>query len=133
MKNETLRMCVACRQMKDKRTLTRVVKNKEGFVSESDGNVTVVLDVSLTEELKQKGLVREFISTIQQTRKDIGLEVTDHIKISVCGDEEITKVLQKFQNEIKAGTLCDEIDFATSGRFEFKNNDKKAVFDVKKA
>ncbi len=110
-----------------------VVKNKEGFVSESDGNVTVVLDVSLTEELKQKGLVREFISTIQQTRKDIGLEVTDHIKISVCGDEEITKVLQKFQNEIKAGTLCDEIDFATSGSFEFKNNDKKAVFDVKKA
>ena len=108
------------------------VKNKPGFVSESDGKITVVLDVTLTSELKQKGLVREFISLVQQTRKDSGLQVTDHILITYSGDEAATKVLEKFENEIKAGTLCDKMQRG-EGKFDFSANGAAVKFDIKKA
>ena len=109
------------------------VKNKEGFVSESDGNITVVLDVVLTEELKQKGLVREFVSNIQQTRKDIGLEVTDHIVIEVCGDQTLTDVLMNFVSEIKSGTLCDKVELKPADAFNFNFEGKEIKFNIKKA
>lgn len=105
------------------------VKNKEGFVSESNGDVTVVLDVALTEELKEKGLVRDFISQVQQTRKDIGLEVTDHIVISINGDEDVKKVMKKHADLIKSGTLCDELNF---GEGTFKFNAANLNFGIKK-
>ena len=105
------------------------VKNKEGFVSESNGDVTVVLDVALTEELKEKGLVRDFISQVQQTRKDIGLEVTDHIVISINGDEDVKKVMKKHSGLIKSGTLCDELNF---GEGTFKFNAANLNFAIKK-
>ena len=105
------------------------VKNKEGFVSESNGEVTVVLDVALTDELKEKGLVRDFISLVQQTRKDIGLQVTDHILITINGDEDVKKVMKKHADLIKSGTLCDSLDF---GEGEFKFGSANLNFGIKK-
>lgn len=107
------------------------VKNKEGFVSESNGDVTVVLDVTLTDELKEKGTIRDFISTVQQTRKDIGLEVTDHIVITLNGDEELKKLIKAYAETVMSGTLCDEIKFG-DGNNEFASNGKNIKFDVKK-
>lgn len=107
------------------------VKNKEGFVSESNGDVTVVLDVTLTDELKEKGSIRDFISTVQQTRKDIGLEVTDHITITINGDEELKNLIKAHSQVVMAGTLCDEITFG-EGSFEFASNGKNIKFNVKK-
>ena len=83
--------------------------SKEGFVSESDGKVTVVLDTELSEELLELGLVREFISRVQQTRKDIGLEVTDHINIFVNASETTNAVLKKYESEIVGGTLANSL------------------------
>lgn len=83
--------------------------SKEGFVSESDGKVTVVLDTELSEELLELGLVREFISRVQQTRKDIGLEVTDHINIFVNASETTNAVLKKYESEIIGGTLANSL------------------------
>ena len=105
------------------------VKNKEGFVSESNGEVTVVLDVALTDELKEKGLVRDFISLVQQTRKDIGLQVTDHILITINGDEDVKKVMKKHADLIRSGTLCDSLDF---GEGEFKFGSANLNFGIKK-
>ena len=83
--------------------------SKEGFVSESDGTFTVVLVTELTPELLELGLVREFISKVQQTRKDNGFEVVDHIKIFVNASAETNAVLEKFKAELCEGTLADAV------------------------
>ena len=83
--------------------------SKEGFVSESDGKFTVVLDTELTPELVELGLVREFISKVQQTRKDNGYEVTDHIEIYVSASDETNKVLEKYSKDICSGTLANHL------------------------
>ncbi len=83
--------------------------SREGFVSESDGKITAVLVTELTTELVELGLVREFISKVQQTRKDIGLEVTDHINIFVNASTETNVVLSKYETEITSGTLADSL------------------------
>ena len=55
---------------------------QEGFVTEADNGVTVVLDTNLSEELLEEGFVREVVSKIQSMRKEAGFEVTDHITFS---------------------------------------------------
>lgn len=84
--------------------------SREGFVSESDGKFTVVLVTELTKELEELGTIREFISKVQQTRKDTGFEVVDHIKIYAYGDSETNSVLEKYAKEINEGTLADSLE-----------------------
>ena len=83
--------------------------SKEGFVSESDGTFTVVLVTELTAELLELGLVREFVSKVQQTRKDLGFEVVDHIKIFVNANDDTNSVLEKYKADICDDTLADEM------------------------
>ena len=96
--------------------------SREGFVSDSNGKLTVVLVTELTEQLIELGLVREFISKVQQTRKDTGFEVTDHILVYVDASKALTDVLLKYENEIKLGTLADE--------FKVKNVDSGLDIDL---
>lgn len=99
--------------------------SKEGFTSESDGKFTVVLNTELTTELKELGLVREFISKVQSLRKEKGFEVTDHISISVSGDDEICGVLNKYSSDIKSGTLADNFEVKNvENSTEIELNDK---------
>lgn len=69
------------------------VTNKEGFASETDGEITVVLDTELTPELIEEGILREIVSKIQTMRKEAGFEVTDHIKVGYSADGLAKKVL----------------------------------------
>ena len=90
---------------------------KPGFESAADRGVTVVLNVTLTDELIEEGLVRELISKLQTMRKDSGFEVTDHILIGAAGDEAVLAVLRRNAEEIAAATLCDGfLDTAEGGR-----------------
>jgi isoleucyl-tRNA synthetase len=82
---------------------------KEGYVSESDHGITVVLDTHLTDELIEEGFVREIISKIQTMRKDAGFEVTDHIRVYQDANEIIRKVITANAEQIKAEVLADEI------------------------
>ncbi len=84
--------------------------SKEGFTSESDGRFTVVLSTELTEGLITLGNVREFISKVQQTRKDSGFEVTDHIAIYVKGSEKFDKMITDFSGVICGDTLADSLE-----------------------
>ena len=86
--------------------------SKEGFTSEGDGRITVVLSTELTPELLSLGLYREFVSKVQQTRKDMGFEVTDHIEIFVKASAETEKVIVHFAEEIAGDTLADKIELA---------------------
>jgi isoleucyl-tRNA synthetase len=84
---------------------------KEGFVSQADRGITVVLDTNLTPELIEEGFVREIISKIQTMRKEAGFEVTDHIEICAEGNDRIEKVMTDNADVIKKDVLADDISF----------------------
>ena len=98
--------------------------SKEGYVTESDGEFTVVLDTNLTPELIELGFVREFVSRVQQTRKDNGYEVVDHIKIYVYADDETNKVIEKYSKNICDDTLADAVVFKKDAGTVVQVNEK---------
>ena len=81
----------------------------EGFASESDFGITVVLDTRLSDELIEEGFVREIISKLQTMRKDSGFEVMDHISVYVDGNEKISAIIEKNADEIKDEVLAVNI------------------------
>ena len=107
-------------------------KAKEGYVAETNGGVTVVLNTTLNDELIERGSVREFISKIQNLRKSSGFEVTDHIAITACSDEYIQKVISDNAEFIKAELLCDSLDFADVSENDFKIDEHKVAVTISK-
>ena len=81
----------------------------EGYVSDSDNGITVVLDTNLTPELIEEGYVRELISKIQTMRKEAGFEVTDHITVYQAGNDKLADIFKNHADEIKGTVLADEI------------------------
>lgn len=110
------------------------LKNKEGYSSETNGEMTVVLDTNLTKELVEKGIVKEFVSKIQNLRKESDFEVVNHIKIEISGDDNLTQMLLKYSDAIKKGTLCDELKIGQCGTNEmiFENNSEKICAKISK-
>lgn len=84
----------------------------EGYVTEADLTLTVVLDTNLTEELLEEGFVYEIISKIQTMRKDSGFEVMDHILVSVMENDKIESIIMKNRDAIAAKVLADSITTA---------------------
>ncbi len=82
---------------------------KEGYVSQEDNKMTVVLDMNLTEELLEEGFVYEIISKIQTMRKDAGFEVMDHIKVSLNDNDKLAEIAQKNKEAIAGKVLADEL------------------------
>ncbi len=82
---------------------------KEGFYTVTDRGVTVSLDTTLTPELIDEGLIRELISKIQTMRKEAGFNVTDHIIVTLKGDEKVVSVARIRSGEISGDTLADSI------------------------
>ncbi len=82
---------------------------QEGYQSESDGGITVVLDTKLTEELLEEGLVRELISKIQNMRKEADFEVTDKIIVYNDNNEKIADIISKNADVIKRDVLAKNI------------------------
>ena len=82
---------------------------KEGYVSQEDNKITVVLDTNLTEELLEEGFVYEIISKIQTMRKDADFEVMDHIRVSLNGNATLSALAAKNAEAICAKVLADEL------------------------
>ena len=93
----------------EKEDLLIEMTQQEGYQSESDGGVTVVLDTNLTEELIEEGLVRELISKIQNMRKEAGFEVTDKIIVYNDNNEKIADIMTKNADIIKQDVLAKNI------------------------
>ena len=110
------------------------LKNKEGFSSETNGEITVILDTTLNADLIEKGMVKEFISKIQNFRKESDFEVVNHIKIEISGDENLTKILLNHEYDIKKGTLCDELKSGKNGThsFVFEFDGEKVTVSISK-
>ena len=81
----------------------------EGYVSDNNGDITVVLDTKLTPELIEEGFVRELISKIQTMRKEAGFEVMDKIRVYVKDNEKIDQILKKYEKDILGDVMADEI------------------------
>lgn len=81
-------------------------KQLDGFVCESDKNVTVVIDTTLTQELLEEGFVREIVSKIQTMRKDANFEILDKITVYYTGSEKLKSVIENNINEIKQDVLA---------------------------
>ena len=107
---------------------------KEGYVTESNQDVTVVLDCNLTPELLEEGFVREIISKIQTMRKEAGFEVTDHITVGYKDNAKIESIFSKYADEICADVLADKLtDSEISGYTkEWSINGETVVLTVSK-
>jgi isoleucyl-tRNA synthetase len=81
----------------------------QGWLVESDGQITVALDTALTDELVDEGLAREFVNRVQNLRKDSGFEVTDRIRILHSSSERLTKALGRMVQYIQQETLAVDI------------------------
>lgn len=82
---------------------------KEGYVSEADNYMTVVLDTNLTNELVEEGFVYEIISKIQTMRKEADFEVMDHIKVSLNGNAKLVEVAENNKDLIAGKVLADSV------------------------
>ena len=87
---------------------------KEGYVTDADNYMTVVLDTNLTEELLEEGFVLEIISKIQTMRKESDFEVTDHIKVAFKGNAKISEIALAHKDAISAKVLADELTVDTA-------------------
>jgi isoleucyl-tRNA synthetase len=85
------------------------MKQKEGYATEADNTVTVVLSTVLTPELIEEGFVYEVISKIQTMRKDSDFEVMDHIKVSINGNAKVAEIVAKNEAAIAGKVLADSI------------------------
>ena len=81
----------------------------EGYVSESDHTITVVLDTNLTPELIEEGFVRELVSKIQTMRKEAGFEVMDKIRVYAKDNDKIVDIMKNHGDEIKSEVLAEDI------------------------
>ncbi len=104
---------------------------REGYVTQEDNRMTVVLDTNLTEELIEEGFVYEIISKIQTMRKDAGFEVMDHIRVSLNGNEKLSALARKNSEAVCGKVLAEELtegaEFAVSREWNDVNGEKVLI------
>ena len=115
-----------------KENLLVTMQGKEGFAFAGEGEMGVVLDTHITEELRVEGIVREVLSKIQNMRKDRGFEVLDRINIYVSNNSDIEEIIKRFETDIKHDTLADDIYYNVDRKnyVETPINGEKILFDV---
>ena len=106
----------------------------EGYVSENDNGITVVLDTNLTQELLEEGFVREIISKVQTMRKEADFEVMDRIRVTYSGSGKAEEIFEKYGTQISGEVLADEIVKAEPAGFvkDWKINGEAVTMGVEK-
>ncbi len=108
-----------------------------GWLVANDGSLTVALDITITEELKQEGIAREFINRIQNLRKDSGFEVTDKIEIRIKKHDALNEALNNYKEHIGTQTLAvsvqlvDDLDPSDSREVDLEEG-VKTLMQVRK-
>ena len=106
----------------------------EGYMTEGDNFITVVLDTNLTAELIEEGFVRELISKIQTMRKEAGFEVVDRIYVYQDNNKKLAEILKVHENEIKAVVLAEQIFIGQKNGYvkEWDINGESTILGVAK-
>lgn len=107
---------------------------KEGYVSEADNSLTVVLDTNLSPELIEEGFMYEVISKIQTMRKEADFEVMDHIRVTISGNDKIAGIVKKNAEAISAKVLAEAIvtEEEAAVSKEWNVNGEKVTIGVEK-
>ncbi len=107
----------------------------EGFVSDGDNTITVVLDTKLTPELIEEGFVREIISKVQTMRKEADFQVTDKIVISCKGNEKIEELIRANADQIKSEVLAVDVKFDEANGYvkDWSINGENVTMGVERA
>ena len=92
-----------------KENLLVTIKGKDGFAFSGTGEIGVVIETEITPELREEGYLREILSKVQNIRKESGFEVMDNINLYVSGNEELEKVVKKYEDIIKHDTLAKNV------------------------
>ena len=100
------------------------IESKEGFNVEMENGVFIILDTKLTKDLLDEGYLREFISKVQQLRKQNDFDVLDKIKISVEASDDLKEIFDKFKDFILKETVADSIEYKKLGIEDTDLNDK---------
>ena len=110
------------------------IAQTEGYVSQSDNKITVVLDTNLTPELLEEGFVREIISKIQTMRKEAGLEVMDKITIYAKGNDKVADIMTKNKDGIISEVMATDLVIGSVEGYEkeWNINGEDVVMGVKK-
>jgi isoleucyl-tRNA synthetase len=110
------------------------IAQTEGYVSQSDNKITVVLDTNLTPELLEEGFVREIISKIQTMRKEAGFEVMDKITIYAKGNDKVTDIMTKNKDGIISEVMATDLVIGSVEGYEkeWNINGEDVVMGVKK-
>ena len=106
---------------------------RKGFAVETEGEIAVILDETLTPELILEGNIREIISKVQTMRKEAGFEVTDHIRLAVS-EGEVAEILRENESQVAEETLADEVAYGALSGYEkqWDINGMSATFSVEK-
>ena len=103
-----------------------------GWLVANEGNLTVALEVELTDELRNEGMAREIINRVQNIRKESGLEITDHVKVTLAPNEQIEAAIASFADYIKGQVLADEICIAPNNGVESEFDEFKLNILIEK-
>ena len=116
----------------DESNLLVTMQGKEGYAFAGEGELGVVLETTITPELKEEGYLREILSKVQNMRKDRGFEVLDRINLYFANCDTLKDVIEKYKDQIMKDTLADYIGFdeARTNYVETKINDEKIDIDV---
>ena len=106
------------------------MQGKDGFAFSGEGEIGVVLDTHISEELRKEGYVREILSKVQNMRKDKGFEVLDKIKLYLSGNEMLESVVKENEELIKHDTLALEIVYNAEKENMTKTNINGEELDV---
>ena len=106
-----------------------------GWTVANEGSVTVALDITITEELKNEGVAREIIKAIQTQRKESGLEITDRIQVQIVNSPLVSSVVEKFGDYISAQVLANSIELVDSleGALEVSLDGETVLLSLSKA
>ncbi|MBR6963795.1 MAG: isoleucine--tRNA ligase [Prevotella sp.] len=103
-----------------------------GWLVANEGNLTVALEVELTDELLKEGMARELINRIQNLRKESGLEITDRICVAIAPNQQVADAVESFGDYIKTQVLADSIEIADNDGTETEFDDFKLNIKITK-
>ena len=104
----------------------------KGWLVANEGNLTVALEVELTDALRKEGMARELINRIQNLRKDSGLEITDRIVVTISDVDVLRDAVSEYGDYVAQQVLAENIEFAANEGVEVDFDDFKANITIKK-
>lgn len=117
----------------DEFSLSLLPKDKEQTAALPDNNSLIILDLNLSEELLQEGHARDLVRMIQQARKDLDLNISDHINLQIDAENEIVNAAEKFKNYIEEQTLANIVSEVSSAKLvEAIINEQKVKLKISK-